>query len=163
MEKGIRPYCKAHKMDDGVFRQALSFFRVELPKQLQTRFHTGKNITVIHGDLHPGNLLLPKAGGGPAVLVDLEAVRMGLGAEDLVMLLALHIAPEKEQTLPLLKRYYTRLCESVQEYAFETLLEDYRIALAEALFFPLKLYLDAGIDDQTMMRNAGMAWQSFSE
>ena len=164
MEKGIRPYCKAHKMDDAVFRQALAFFRAEMPKQQQMRFHAGKNITVIHGDLHPGNLLLPKASGGPAVFIDLEAVRMGLGAEDLAMLLALHIAPEKAQALPLLKRYYVRLCEKVQGYAFETLLEDYRIALAEALFFPQKLYLvDASIDDPTMMRNAVAAWYSFSE
>jgi len=163
MEKHARAFCKAHRMDDGVFRQAMAFFREEMPRAIDARFHTGKNITVIHGDLHPGNMLFPKGDEGPARFVDLEAVRMGLGAEDLAMLLALHIAPEKEQALPLLKYYYTRLCEKVQGYAFETLLEDYRIALAEALFFPARLFCDAGIQDTTMKRNAITAWHSFSE
>lgn len=160
MEKGIRPYCKAHKMDESIFRQALSFFRSKVLQLMETRFHAGKNITVVHGDLHPGNILLPNE-EGTAVFVDLEAVRMGVGTEDLAMLFALHIAPGVEQALPILKQYHCRLCERVQDYTFETLLEDYRVALAEALFFPQKLFFHSGIDDLTMMENAITAWNGF--
>ncbi|MCL2301439.1 MAG: aminoglycoside phosphotransferase family protein [Firmicutes bacterium] len=160
MEKGIKPYCGAHGMDTGVFRQALAYFRAKMPGLLHERLHAGKNSTVIHGDLHPGNLLMPKDGGGRAVFVDLEAVRMGLGAEDLAMLLGLHIAPEKESALPLLERYHHRLCGRAEGYAFDTLLADYQAALAEVLFFPIKLYFN-GIDDADMMKKAIQAWRAF--
>jgi len=158
MKKGIKPYCKAHEMDDGVFRQAIAFFYTQTRDLIDKRFHTGKNITVIHGDLHPGNILLPKAGAGRAVFVDLEAVRMGLGAEDLAMLLGLHLAPDRERALPLLERYHQKL--AVTGYSFEALLADYRIALAESLFFPIKLYSN-GIDDIHMMQKAILAWKEF--
>ena len=160
MKKSIKPYCKAHGMDTDVFRRALDYFRAQMPERMETRFHAGKNITVLHGDLHPGNVLLPKTDGGRALFIDLEAVRMGLGAEDLVMLLALHTAPEKEKALPLLERYHRRLCESVSGYAFEALLADYRIFLAEGLFFPVKLWIN-GTDGRDMMARALQAWQEF--
>jgi len=160
MEKGIKPYCKAHKMGSEVFRQALAYFRAEMPRLLDKRLQAGKNSTVIHGDLHPGNLLMPKDGGARAVFVDLEAVRMGLGAEDLAMLLGLHLAPGRGSALPLLGRYHQRLCERVEGFPFEALLADYKIALAEALFFPTKLYFN-GIDDMHMMEKAILAWREF--
>ncbi|MCL2106009.1 MAG: phosphotransferase [Oscillospiraceae bacterium] len=161
MEKGIKPYCKAHKMDDKAFRQALNCFRTEMPKLLESRFHAGKNITVLHGDAHPGNILLPKEPQNQTMLVDLEAVRMGLAAEDLSMLFGLHIAPEKAQAMPLLEHYYERLTKHIKSYAFETLLEDYRVALAESLFFPQKLYLEGVANDTVMMSRALKAWADF--
>jgi tRNA A-37 threonylcarbamoyl transferase component Bud32 len=160
MEKGVKPYCKAHGMDGEVFRQALAYFRGEMQRLLDERFRAGKNITIVHGDLHPGNILLPKEGGGPGVFVDLEAVRMGLGAEDLAMLLGLHLFPERARALPLLERYHRRLCGRVAGYPFEALLADYRVALAEGLFFPVKLYFN-GIDDVHMMEKAQKAWREF--
>jgi len=88
MEKGIKPYCKAHKMNGAIFRQALAYVRAEMPKLLETRFHAGKNITILHGDLHPGNMMFPTGAEGTVKFIDLEAVRVGLAAEDLAMLLA---------------------------------------------------------------------------
>ena len=161
MGKGIKPYCKAHGMNGAVFRRALAYFREEMPRLLDERFHTGENITIVHGDLHPGNVLLPKGDTGRGIFVDLEAVRMGLGAEDLAMLLGLHLAPDRDSALPLLERYHRRLCERVEEYPFEALLADYRVALAEGLFFPMKLYFN-GIDDVHMMKKALRAWRDFT-
>jgi len=158
LEKGIKPYCKAHSMDGGVFRQALGYFRTEMPKLMENRFHAGKHITVLHGDLHPGNVMLTER--GTAAFVDLEAVRMGIGAEDLVMLLALHGAPERAKAMPLLERYYERLDGDVRGYSFKALLADYRLALAEGLFFPQKLFLSNGINDQAMMERALTAWRN---
>jgi len=150
MEKHMKAYCKAHGFDSAIFRQALTHFR----SNMLTRIN-GKNITIIHGDLHPGNVLLSEGSG---VFIDLEAVRMGLGTEDLAMLLALHIAPEKARAMPLLERYHAR--RRADGYPFEALLADYRLALSEALFFPMKLYAD-GIDDVTMMERAMKAWNDF--
>jgi len=158
MERGIKPYCKAHGMDGGVFRGAIAHLRSKMPGLLDERLHAGKNITVVHGDLHPGNILLPREGGGLGRFVDLEAVRMGLGAEDLAMLLGLHLAPERESALPLLERYHRGLGRT--GYPFEALLADYRVALAEGMFFPMKLYFD-GIDDGNMMERAIKAWKEF--
>jgi len=158
MARDARPYCRAHKMEAGDFRRALAYLRGEMPKLIENRLRAGKHITVIHGDLHPGNVLLNNAGQG--VFVDLEAVRMGLAAEDLAMLLGLHLAPERERALPLLERYHRRLCERARGYAFETLLDDYRAALAENLFFPVKLWHN-GIDDVNMMEKAIQAWREF--
>jgi len=157
MEKGVRPWCRAHGTDGEIFRDALAYLRGEMPKLLHERLHAGKDITILHGDLHPGNMLLPKE-NGEAVFIDLEAVRMGLGAEDLAMLLGLHLAPERERALPLLERYHQRLGRT--DYAFESLLADYKIALAEGLFFPQKLYFN-GIDDTEMMDRAITAWKGF--
>ena len=160
MEKDAKSYCRAHKMEAGEFRRALAYLRGEMRKLIEDRLHTGRNITIIHGDLHPGNVLLPKEEGGQAVFVDLEAVRMGLGAEDLAMLLGLHLAPGKARALPLLERYHRRLSASAEGYSFGMLLEEYRIALAEALFFPVKLWKN-GIDDAAMMGRALQAWKEF--
>ena len=158
LEKGIRPYCKSHNMDGEVFRQALGYFRTQMPRYMEHRFHAGKQITVLHGDLHPGNVMLTESGA--VVFVDLEAVRVGIGAEDLVMLLALHAAPE--QASPLLERYYRRLGGEARGCSFKTLLADYRLALAEGLFFPQKLFLSNGIDDTAMMERALEAWRNLT-
>jgi len=159
MEKGVRPYCGAHGMDVRVFRGAIGYLRAKMPELIDKRLRAGKNITVVHGDLHPGNVLLPRDNAGQGMFVDLEAVRMGLGAEDLAMLLGLHLAPDRERAMPLLERYHRRL--NMNGYTFEMLLEDYRIALAEGLFFPGKLWRD-GIDDVNMMEKAIKAWKEFA-
>jgi aminoglycoside/choline kinase family phosphotransferase len=161
MEKDYGIYRKTHKMDDGAFRQALAHLRKQMPEMLDTRFHTGKNITIRHGDLHPDNLLLPKGEDGRAVFIDLGGLCIGLGAEDLAMLLLLNVAPEKEQAMPLLERYHRRLCGRVSGYAFETLLDDYRVAMAEALFLPVQLHLQKGFDVSETLEKAARGWLSF--
>lgn len=51
------------------------------------RIAAGRNTTLIHGDMHVGNILYPVDTDSNAkpVLVDLEAVRVGLCTEDLMM------------------------------------------------------------------------------
>lgn len=108
-------------------------------------FTTGKNITVIHGDLHPGNTFI--APNTKAVkFIDMEAVRMGLCTEDLAMLLALHIEPDKDRALPLLKYYHGCLCETIADYPFELLLSDYQLSIMESMFFTVRL-INRGIYD----------------
>ena len=101
--------------------------------------------------------MIPISAEGTVKFVDLEAVRMGLGAEDLAMLLAI-AAPCGMQVLPLLRRYHQRLCLTVADYPFDALLTDYCVALAENLFFPQMLYLTGVADGVGMMSLATAAW-----
>ena len=144
----------------GHYDAALQFLRSESAAWL-TRMHGGQGVTVIHGDMHPGAAFLSPAQG--TVQFDgLQALRMGLGAEDLAMLLALHLAPTRESALPLLRQYHDRLCENVRNYSFDALLQDYRLAVAEALFFPIRL-MNQGIFAFKMRDMAILAFGEFGE
>ncbi len=51
---GLRNTISAEKLD--YFRDAIQFLRKRCLPLIDGRFRTGQNITVIHGDLHPGNI-----------------------------------------------------------------------------------------------------------
>ncbi|MDR0272944.1 MAG: hypothetical protein LBI27_06470, partial [Clostridiales bacterium] len=123
----------------GYYETALDYLKAEYPKFINSRFRTGKNITVIHGDLHPGQLLFPKDISKSIMFSGLQAVRMGLGTEDLAMLIALHIEPDKTKAKPLLDCYYSRISEKSKSYSYEEFMSDYKLSIAENLFFPIRL------------------------
>jgi aminoglycoside phosphotransferase (APT) family kinase protein len=128
------------------------------------RLVEGRTLPIIHGDLNPCNVLYPHTYGDRVCLIDWEAHRRGLPTSDLAMLLGLHLCPDQEETLPLLRRYHTGLFQSgVRNYSFEDLLVDYQTALLYELFFPLKIYCQSGIQDQMMIDNAILALESFSD
>ena len=162
MAEHLRFYLKKHKDEPAeVYERAHRYFIENMRRAVKERLHMGLDITVLHGDCHPGNVLIADGEPDRVMFVDLEGARMGLGAEDLAMLLGLHLAPEREQALPLLERYHTRVAAQRPGFAFETLLRDYRLALSEALFFPLKLFAERSIDDAQMLANAKAACASF--
>jgi len=142
------------------FHTAINILREKYVELIDKRFHAGKNITVIHGDLHPGNTFISKTFDRSVKFIDMEAVRIGLGTEDLAMLLALHIEPDKQKALPLLKEYHENLCKSVTDYSFDTLLEDYKISIMENMFFTLRL-MNRGIFDFSMRDRAMRAFETF--
>ncbi len=141
------------------FQTAIQFLREEYPKLIDTRFNSGKNITIIHGDLHPGQTLMSKANDRTVKFVGLQAVRMGLCTEDLAMLLALHIEPDKMKAKPLLDYYYQCLCENVKDYPYEVFIKDYKISVAENMFFTIKL-INNGIFDYKMRDKAIEAFET---
>ena len=155
---GLGSHIDLAKLD--YFQSALDILREKYIELIDTRFHSGKNITVIHGDLHPGNTFISKAPGRAVKFIDMQAVRMGLGTEDLAMLLALHIEPGKKNALPLLEEYHRTLCESVADYPFGMLLEDYNISIMENMLFPLHL-MNRGIFDFSMRDRAMRAFETF--
>ena len=144
----------------GMFETAIDMLRERYVELLDTRFNTGKNITVIHGDLHPGNTFVSKAPDRAVKFIDMQALRMGLCTEDLAMLLALHIEPDKKHALALLEFYYRCLCESVNGYPFETFLNDYEISVMESMFFTLR-HINHGIYDFSMRDRAMRAFETF--
>lgn len=51
------------------FQIAIKLLKQEYGEVLNARFNTGKNITVIHGDMHPGNTFMPKSSDGSISLL----------------------------------------------------------------------------------------------
>jgi transcriptional regulator with XRE-family HTH domain/aminoglycoside phosphotransferase (APT) family kinase protein len=165
MEKDYKKYkknyeSKTEKRYFECYEYALKKLREEYAKLFETRFHAGRNITVIHGDLHPGNIFLSKSDDRAVKFIDLEAVRMGLCTEDLAMLIALHIEPDKKIAMPLLDHYYRHLCNSINDYDYETFLNDYKISIMENLFFPVRL-INRGILDFNMRDKSIKAFETF--
>ena len=93
-------------------------------------------------------------------MIDMEAVRVGLCTEDLAMFMALHIEPDKERSKPLLDQYYECLCQSVQGYSYEMFMDDYRVSIAEAMFYPIRL-INSGICDFVMRDRGIRAYETF--
>lgn len=151
-------HIKPHELD--YFEEVLQRLKQAYPPLVASRFHAGKNITVIHGDLHPGVAYMSKDEGRAVKFAGLQAVRMGLCTEDLAMLIALHVAPDKSTAQPLLDCYYDCLCGTVKDYPREMFMEDYRIAVMESMFFAIRL-INRGIYDFGMRDRAIQAFEAF--
>ncbi|GFI48131.1 hypothetical protein IMSAGC019_03458 [Lachnospiraceae bacterium] len=76
------------------------------------------------------------------------------------MLMALHIEPDKERSKPLLEHYYQCLCQNVKGYSYEMFMDDYRISIAEAMFYPIRL-INSGICDFNMRDRGIRAYEAF--
>jgi len=150
------------------YEEALDFLKTEYVKLIDERFNVGKNITVIHGDLHPGHIWLFKNMQN-SLINDPEPARIGLCTEDLAMLIALHladasipnnVAKDFHDTKPWLDYYYKCLCEKVEGYSHEMFISDYKISVVENLFFPIRL-INRGIYDFRMRDRAIRAFEVF--
>lgn len=142
------------------FEQGIKLLKDKYPSVIESRFGSGKNITIIHGDLHPGQAFVSKTQDRDVKFANLQAVRMGLCTEDLAMLIALHIEPQKEKAHPLLDEYYHYLSESVKDYTYEAFMEDYKLSIMENMFFTIKL-INKRIFDFKMRDRAIMAFETF--
>lgn len=140
------------------YEEALTFLKTEYIKLIDNRFNEGKNITIIHGDLHPARILLFRNQDKNPLITEPEPARIGLCTEDLAMLIALHladasipnnVAKDFNDTQPWLDYYYQCLCEKVKGYTHEMFMNDYKISVAENLFFPIRL-INKGINDFRM-------------
>lgn len=141
------------------FQEAIAYLKKEYHKLIDTRFHSGKNITMIHGDLHPGHTYMLKSIERTIKFTGFQAIRIGLCTEDLAMLVALHIEPENSKAKPLLDYYYQCLCKKIKDYPYDTFVSDYKISVAESMFFPIKL-MNNGIYDFNMRDNAMKAFET---
>ena len=186
-----RPYKKYRKdeesgkipMDGGIcgknnitekqldyYNEALQYLKTEYINLIDSRFNTGKKITIIHGDLHPGNVLVSKSVDKQPKFTGVYAIRMGLPTEDLAMLIALHIASDnksddifaknKNDVLSFLDYYYQCLSEKIKDYSYEAFMKDYKLSVTENLFFPIRL-INRGIYDFRMRDKAIKAFETF--
>lgn len=143
-----------------LFEDAISRLKNEYPALIDSRFNAGKHITIIHGDLHPGQTSLSKSVDRTVKFTGLQALRIGLCTEDLAMLIALHIEPNKKKALNMLDVYYSSLCDKIKDYPYETFIKDYKISIMENMFFAIRL-INQGIFAFNMRDSAIRAFETF--
>jgi hypothetical protein len=104
------------------------------------RLTDARALTLAHGDAHTWNFLFPRAGLGPAFLIDWQLWHLDVGARDLAFFMALHWDRNRRAELerPLLRYYHRRLIElGVSGYTFDDLWLDYRRCVVRNLTMPI--------------------------
>ena len=76
------------------------------------------------------------------------------------MLIALHIEPERKKSIPMLDEYYSALTSCIKSYPYELFMQDYRFAVTEAMFFPIRL-MNRGIFDFSMRDRTIHAYETW--
>jgi aminoglycoside phosphotransferase (APT) family kinase protein len=114
--------------------------RSDLLKRLSRRLIEQHNVTLVHGDVHTGNVMLPKSAQDSIVLIDWHRWSIDLGAFDLAFMIALHWSPARRETFekPLLRRYYETLHEQgVSDYSWDDCWDDYRSEVLVTMLIPI--------------------------
>ena len=108
--------------------------------ELYTRLKLPTAYTVVHDDIHIGNILYPRNPDTDTVrIIDWQTWLIDLAPKDLAHMMALFWFPEQRRTLelPLLLQYHERLCENgITNYSWEQLWNDYRLCVIRKLFHP---------------------------
>jgi len=118
-----------------IFRDVLA----ALP-ELYTRLTLPSAYTVIHDDIHVGNVLYPRDPTTDTVrIIDWQTWHIDLAPKDLAHMMAIFWFADQRRVLEklLLTQYYDRLCENgVTNYSWEQLWYDYRLCVLRKLFHP---------------------------
>jgi aminoglycoside phosphotransferase (APT) family kinase protein len=113
---------------------------IDAAPRLLTRYHSHRNLSIVHGDAHVWNFFLPRAGGSDVRLFDWDAWRIGLATNDLAYMMATHWYPERRQRMEqkLLDRYHAAiLARGVRGYDRRALQDDYRLAVLGQITIPV--------------------------
>jgi Phosphotransferase enzyme family len=107
---------------------------------LYTRLTHPRAYTVIHDDIHIGNVLYPRDPTTDTVrIIDWQTWHIDLAPKDLAHMMAIFWFADQRRALEqlLLKQYHDRLCENgVTNYSWEQLWYDYRLCVLRKLFHP---------------------------
>ena len=100
-----------------------------------------RDLTCIHGDPNPGNILSPLDPGGRAYLIDRQLFPWSLsvwaGVSDLAYMMVhwWDTAVRRQLEGPLLKRYHEQLeHRGVRDYSFTKVWSDYRLSAMQSLY-----------------------------
>jgi hypothetical protein len=100
--------------------------------RLSARTKSHRNMTIIHGDPHVWNCLLPRDGrGDDARFFDWDAWRIDTGSDDLAYMMAMHWYPDRRRRMerPLLDHYHAVLvANGVRGFDRRALDDDYRLS-----------------------------------
>ena len=116
-----------------------------LAETFKARAGDARGMTLVHGDLNPGNLLVPRAGSGPVLLIDRQpfdwSLTAWLGASDLAGALVpwWDTALRRRLQGPVLARYHAGLvARGVHDYPWAQLLADWRLGVLMGLLTPVE-------------------------
>ena len=121
---------------------------IEYEKMVIDRIEHFNNISVIHGDSHVFNIMIPKEPSYKPLLVDFQFWRMGLSTVDIMNLTRVSFPwrNDPEKHLEILKHYYNALlAHGIKNYDWEECLYDYFLSVAYAVFGPVFNYADWGL------------------
>jgi thiamine kinase-like enzyme len=121
-------------------RRALYDQFIDATPRLLGRYHSHRNMSLVHGDAHVWNYLLPRDGGDDVRLFDWDSWRTGVATNDLAYMMATHWYPERRRRLeqPLLDYYHaTLVANGVHDYDRRALDDDYRLSVLWQLITPV--------------------------
>ena len=113
---------------------------IDAAPRLLARYHSHRDITVVHGDAHVWNSFLPRDGGDDVRVFDWDAWRIGVASNDLAYMMATHWYPERRRRMerPLLDHYHAVLvAHGVNGYGRGALDDDYRLSVLLQLMTPV--------------------------
>ncbi len=107
----------------------------------EERCRETRRVTLLHGDPHPGNFMLPKdSDRGQVILVDWHLWEMNVATDDLAFLIAHQWSPHRRAALekPLLQQYHRHLiARGVENYDWPDCWDDYRGSVAVMTLVPI--------------------------
>jgi hypothetical protein len=114
---------------------------LEASPRLRQRYLSRRNVTIVHGDAHVWNCLLPRdAEAGGARFFDWDSWHLDVGCTDLVYMIAMHWYPDRRRRYErgLLDRYHeTLLRNGVAGYDRAALDDDYRLSVLSRITTPV--------------------------
>jgi aminoglycoside phosphotransferase (APT) family kinase protein len=108
--------------------------------RLRQRYLSRRNVTIVHGDAHVWNCLLPHDDNGGPKFFDWDSWRIDVGTSDLAYMLAMHWYPDRSQRYEssLLDEYHqVPLEHGVQRYDRRALQHDYRLSVLLRITTPI--------------------------
>ena len=136
-----------------------------LPRLYQ-RLVERRAYTVVHDDLHAGNVLYPRNPDVDSVrLIDWQTWHIDLGPKDLAHMMAVFWFPERRRRLemPLLRRYHERLAANgIRGYTWTDCWADYRLCVLRKLFHPAWQW-DTGHHPNIWWNHLERVWNAFDD
>jgi len=107
---------------------------------LMKRTESQRCVTITHGDAHFWNCFLPRDGGDDVRLFDWSDWSLGVAADDLAYMMAMHWYPDRRRRLEraLLDAYHAALLmHGVKNYDRQALDDDYRLSALWQIMTPV--------------------------
>lgn len=104
---------------------------IENGHRLNARYHSHRNMTIVHGDSHPWNVLLPLRDGDTARIFDWDCWRADVATDDVAYMMAVHWFPDyrRRNERAMLDHYHDELLRhGVTGYGRDALWDDYRLS-----------------------------------
>src|SRR6516162_3513036 len=108
--------------------------------ELNNRYYSHRDMTVVQGDAHYWNCFLPKDGGCDVRFFDWDCWRVDVGTDDLAYMIALHWYPDRRKILErsLLDLYHATIAaHGVTRYDRRSLDADYRLSVLWQIATPV--------------------------